>query len=351
MEPIRVAVVDGGASGEREISLLTGAAIRHALGALGHLVQHVEIEASGQAWRVDGQVAASPAQAMAQSLMNVDCFFLALHGGQGENGSLQGFFEICAAVYTGSPVDASALCMDKLACLRVVEQEGLTGAPRLVASKSDPNLDEQLTAAWALGQSAGGLAIKPICGGSSVATQVLFADETTPLTQTAVNAAVKAVFATNDRALIEARIEGIEVTCAILDDPAGNPQALPVVEIRPKSGRFFDFQEKYSNAGALELCPAESLSTTQLAEVKAAALKAHTSTGCRGYSRVDFMLDPKQGLVFLEINTLPGMTARSLLPQAAAEAGLNFGALCERILQAALKPAIPCESLAQEPCK
>lgn len=336
--PLTLAVLQGGASGEREVSLATGAAVREALEASGHRVLSVELPPAGRAWSVDGRSADLCAQ-LAGPLGDVDACFLALHGGAGEGGPLQGLLDVFGVPYTGSGLAASALCMDKLACLRILEADGIRTAPRQVFQSLPDPLSLRL--ALEFGREAGGLVVKPRRGGSSVATSVLTSDS---LDEPTLRAALEEVFATPDEALVEAFTRGVEVTCGVLEDPSGVPETLPVVEIRPHEGRFFDYDEKYSESGAVELCPAESLSEAQVEAVETAALLAHRATGCRGYSRSDFILPWKEGgpmcedtPVFLETNTLPGLTPRSLLPLSARAKGLSFPDLCARIVTAALR--------------
>ena len=328
---LTVAVLEGGATGEREVSLATGQAVRAALGAGQHRVLRVELDADGTTWHTDDFT--GPALAcLSGPLADVDVFFLALHGGAGEGGALQGLFESLGRCYTGSGLAASALCLDKLSCLRVLAAEGLVAAPRLVfaAGANEPPLE----AALELGRAAGGLVVKPRHGGSSVAVSVLAG---AALDRERLEAALAAVFAVPDQALVEALVPGLEVTCAVLESQAGRPEALPVVEIHPKDGRFFDYEEKYSESGAREVCPPESLAAETIQAIEAAALLAHRATGAVGYSRSDFILPDRapSSPVFLELNTLPGLTPRSLLPLAASRAGLDFAALCERIVHAA----------------
>jgi D-alanine-D-alanine ligase len=331
-----VAVLSGGGSGEREVSLRSGAGILSALSepsgpqdrrgprrALG-----VEIEPGGL-WRLDGEELA-PERALA-ALADVDVFFLGLHGGPGEDGTVQGLLESCGRHFTGSGVRASALCMDKLASRGVAEQAGLRVAPGVgfgsgAWSRSGPALLDRL-----LGLSERGWVVKPRGGGSSVSTFVVGrAGE--------LAGRVEAVLARGDDALVEAFVPGIEVSCGVLGNRGGPLRALAPIEIVPAEGRFFDYQQKYDEAGAREICPPERLGPAVVERLRELAALAHEVTGCDGYSRSDFIV-PVQGEepVFLELNTLPGLTDRSLLPQEAAAEGLDYRSLCLEIVRLALE--------------
>ena len=338
--PAVIAVLRGGTTGEREVSLKTGAAVASALAERGHRVLDVQLEANGATWSC-GEETGRPLDLFAGCLSEVDVFWIALHGGDGEGGALQGLFETLGLVHTGSGVAASALCMDKLASLRFLRREGLRTAAHCLMSEqtyreSKASAQGLLELARSLPGAIRGLSIKPRCGGSSVATFLLSPEE---LAGSALATAVESVFAVGDDALVEARIFGIEVTCPVLDGPGGLPVALQPVEICPKPGRFFDYDEKYSEGGADEFCPPRSLDPEAVAQLQQLALRAHISSGCRGYSRTDFMIpreEQDRTPVVLEVNTLPGMTPRSLFPLSASQAGINFGELCERIAAASI---------------
>jgi len=322
-----LAVLWGGASGEREVSRTSGAAVLAALrdeasGAprVGP-VNSVEWTASG-AWLVDGR-SLTPLEALS-ALPASTLFFLALHGGAGENGTLQGLFETCGRAYTGSGVEASALCMNKelsrLVCaqvgLRVADGE-LIGRDRWRAER------DALLARW---EARGTCYVKPNRGGSSLHTFKLEAGDS-------LTRALEAVFDSGDDALIEAAVEGVEATCGVLGGGAHPLVSLPVIEIVPHAGRFFDYEEKYTEDGANEYCPPRNVSPERCAELSTLARRAYAACGCQGYARIDFIV-PAGGSapVFLELNTLPGLTPRSLLPFAAREAGLDFRALCVELM-------------------
>ncbi len=334
-----VAVLHGGRSSEREVSLKSGTAVLAALrdqgdGAGPADVIEVEILADG-AWRLNGEPHA-PEEALTRLPRDV-VFFLALHGGEGENGTIQGLLASTGRAHTGTGVAGSALCMKKSWTRAVLAQAGVAVAPGRTVDPPEWGRDRARLARELRALSRTGWAVKPDSGGSSVATFVLEPDAD-------LERAVDAVLATGDRALVEARVRGIECTVPVLGDPAGGVRALMPVEIVPKAGRFFDYEEKYSAGGATEHCPPCSIDAATCAVLRELGERAHAAAGCEGYSRVDFIVPQTQDgrlapPVALEINTLPGMTSRSLLPLAAAHEGLSFRALCLRILELACQRA------------
>jgi len=329
-----VVVLYGGRSTEREVSLKSGAAVAAALEArpadeleprLPH-VYRAQLETDG-CWLFDGK-RLSPAEALAR-LSPGALFFLALHGGEGEDGRVQGFLESMGFGYTGSGVGASALCMNKTQTKAVVQSEGVRTPRGTLVRARDWQADRtgclHRTAAF----GAEGCVIKPNCGGSSVATFVLEAGaELAPKIEQAL--------ATGDDALVEERIRGLECTVGVLGNARSELRALTPVEIEPKAGRFFDYEEKYSAQGAREHCPPLHIAAELWPQLMELAQRAHRAAGCEGYSRIDFLLPAEGPPVMLEINTLPGMTERSLLPQAAAVHGYSYRQLCLEILASAL---------------
>jgi D-alanine-D-alanine ligase len=323
-----VAVLLGGRSPEREVSLRSGAAVLRALagGSVERLLS-LEIEPDGR-WKFEGR--SLPALEALGAVPRGTLFFLALHGGEGEDGSIQGLLATQGFLHTGSGVGASALCMDKQHTRAVLAAEGLRVARgRLVRPHEWRAARARILAE--IGEfGAGGCVVKPNRGGSSVDTFVV--DDARQL-----EARITRVLATGDLALVEERIVGIEATCAVLGNARGELRALPPVEIVPKQGRFFDYEEKYSAEGAAEFCPARSLSAAVCAELSELALRAHRAAGCDGYSRTDFFVPAEGAPVVLEINTLPGLTDRSLLPLSAAVQGYTFPELCLELLALALE--------------
>lgn len=334
----RCAVLMGGRSSEREVSLVSGRAIAAGLRAPvagwagpAQLLE-VEIEADGR-FAFAGK-RAPPLQALLE-LEALDLWVLGLHGGSGEDGTLQGLFDSLGVAYTGSGVAASATCLDKATTRALARALGLRVPRGFCLTRARMRADEaDVERELADLAAPGGLVIKPRRGGSSVATAVL------PDAR-GWQAAVAAVHASGDEALIEERVAGVELTSPVLGLSSGPTHALAPVEIQPASGRFFDYEQKYSSSGARECCPPESVDAATVERVRALGAELHTALGCAGYSRSDWIVPrgARGGFgepVLLEINTLPGMTPRSLLPQAAAQAGVDFAHLCRFLAGAGL---------------
>jgi D-alanine-D-alanine ligase len=294
-KPPRVGVIMGGRSSEREVSLRTGAAVKDALLARGH--DAVAIDLDGKAGELIAKLRAE----------RVDVAWIALHGTFGEDGCVQGLLEIEGVPYTGSGVLASALAMDKVVSKRVFDHHGIR-TPRWAIHNGPADL-------LFVGMP---LVVKPSCEGSSVGVTLVREER-------GISAAIEEAERHHGAVLLEQLIEGHDLSVGILDD-----EVLGTVEIRPKV-EFYDYQAKYERKDTEYLCPAP-LSPERDAEVRRLALAAHRALGCAGASRVD-MIDSKDGEAFvLEVNTLPGMTATSLLPKIARSAGLSYDELVERIL-------------------
>lgn len=297
MQVERIAVLRGGPSAEREVSLRSGAAVARALAALGHDVREVDPE--------PGRLALPPGTTAA---------FLALHGTYGEDGQVQAELEALGIPYTGCGVEASRLAFDKVLTRQACEAAGVPVARGRVVARADEGWPE----GW-----RPPVVLKPSRQGSSVGLQ--FVDDAGGWAS-----ALAEAFRHGSEVLMEERILGRETTVGIL---AG--EALPVVEVRPRSGAY-DYRNKYTPGATEYFCPADlPLAVTQA--VQGAALGAFWAVGGRDYARVDVMVTGEGRPVVLEVNTLPGMTETSLLPKAAAAAGLDFGALCQRLLSMALE--------------
>jgi D-alanine-D-alanine ligase len=294
---LNITVMLGGPSAEREVSLRSGAAVARALRSLGHEVH--ELDPRNGSWSLPP---------------DTDVVFLALHGTYGEDGTVQRRLDELGAIYTGCDAEASRIAFDKvLTKKRCVEARVPTAKYLVVNSEKTP---------WPENWQPP-LVVKPVRQGSSVGLQFV---ERIEEWQRALAEALKH----DSEVLVEEKIVGRETTVGIL---GGKP--LPVVEVRPKTGSY-DYKNKYT-AGCTEyFCPAEFDSAT-VKQIQTAALGAFQAIGGRDYARVDVMVRAGNGPVVLEVNTLPGMTETSLLPKAAAAAGLNYAQLCQRMVELALK--------------
>lgn len=296
----RVGLLYGGKSSEREISLMTGAAVHQALLNLG--VDVTAIDAGDDLL-----------QQLAEQ--NLDRVFIALHGPGGEDGTLQGALEYLNLPYTGSGVLASALAMDKMRCKLLWRGLNLPSA-NFVALRA--------TSDWsAVLQQLGGRAmVKPSREGSSIGmSRVESAEQLQAAWQTAAQY--------DDSVLAEALLSGPEYTVAILGD-----QVLPSIRIQAQE-TFYDYRAKYFSDDTRYHCPS-GLTAEKESEIAALARRAFDSLGCRGWGRVDVMADSAGAFQLLEVNTVPGMTSHSLVPMAARVAGISFDQLVLRILEASL---------------
>jgi D-alanine-D-alanine ligase len=328
---VKVALLMGGRSSEREISLRTGRGIAQALRALGHEVTAVDaangrLLPAGDEERAalpDAAVRDLPATAeaavvQASAVDEAAVVFLALHGGAGEDGTVQALLDLTGKPYTGSGVLASALAMNKAMAKRVFEREGIP-TPRWVLLRAGDAVAE--VNAGALGGYP--LVVKPNTEGSTVGLTIVQRPE--DLTRAIATAA-----GYGPDVLIEAYVPGRELTVAVMGD-----EALPLVEILPKSG-FYDYQHKYTAGMSEYVCPAD-LPESLAARIRELGVRAARSLDCRGVSRVDFRLSPAGEALCLEVNTIPGMTPLSLVPMAAKARGISYEQLVQRMLDLAVE--------------
>ncbi|TLD71836.1 D-alanine--D-alanine ligase [Phragmitibacter flavus] len=333
---MKVAVLFGGTSEERDVSLASGGQIIQALRVAGHEVLAIDT-ARGflSAPEVEALIAAKVdplppdekalatmqnqalAIANAPDLAAVDVVMLALHGGSGEDGSVQAFLKMLGIPYTGSGHRGSAVAMDKDMSKHLLRAAGVPTAEWLMAPASAEQVEN------ALGFP---VVVKPNKQGSTVGLTIV---REPGLLESAIAEANKY----DDEVMIERFIAGRELTVGILDG-----QALAVGEIRPLNAEIFDYASKYQAGGAEEIFPAP-LSAELTLEVQRLGVLTHRALKLDCYSRVDFRLTDDDQLYCLEANTLPGMTATSLLPQSAAAVGISFTELCERICRLAIERA------------
>ncbi|HST60904.1 MAG TPA: D-alanine--D-alanine ligase [Longimicrobium sp.] len=331
---MRVAVLFGGTSSERDVSIASGAQVVKALRQAGHEVVAVDtargVLAPGDEQRLlSSGVAPAPPREEELSVIRagtasplaslgeiggIDVVFLTLHGGTGEDGTIQALLDLTGIPYVGSGHAASAVAMDKDLSKRLFRVAGIPTPDWLMAPV---DADE---AGARLGYP---LVVKPNKQGSTVGLTVVRSPDQ-------LEAAIETAFGTDDEVMLEQFIPGRELTCGVL---AGEP--LAVGEIVMKSD-VFDYESKYQEGGAEEIFPAD-LTDEQTRTIQDFAVRAHRALKLEGFSRADFRLDADGGLWCLEVNTLPGMTRTSLLPQSAQAAGIAFPDLCDRMCRLALE--------------
>jgi D-alanine-D-alanine ligase len=294
----KVAVVMGGSSAEREISIQTGAGVMRALQSLGYPAQSVDYD-----------------RGFIENLRHIapDVVFVALHGPGGEDGQIQAILDFLGIPYTGSGVEAAALAMDKHLTKKLLAAEGLP------------------TAAWDLFDLSGGtlpllpgsldlpLVIKPRFEGSAIGVSVVHTHE--EWTRAMIEASHR-----YGEIVAEEYVEGREFTCGVLGE-----EALPVVEIVPNRDRFYTYEAKYAPGGSTHIVPAK-IGEDLCARLQMLALSVHRLIGLRDYSRTDFIVSKEGRPYVLEINTLPGLTSASNFPDACAAAGLSYEALIDRLV-------------------
>jgi D-alanine-D-alanine ligase len=302
-----VVVLKGGRSAERDVSLNTGAQVAEALQAAGHRV--AEIDAADLDF-IDQIRTTAPL-----------AVFICLHGRYGEDGTVQGLLELLDIPYVGSGVLASALAMDKVMSKRFFVEAGLPTPAFEVVKKGEPIDVESLTDA--LGPQT---VVKPANEGSAIGVTISHEPAELP-------DAIDAALAHDDTVLIEQFVSGTEVTIGVLGND--DPQALPSLEVVPEH-EFYDYESKYVPGMSRHIIPAR-VGDDVNAECARVALAAHELLGCRGMSRTDVIVTEDGTVELLEVNTIPGMTKTSLLPEAAAAMGLEFPELCSRLVELALE--------------
>ena len=302
----RVALLCGGKSNEREISLASGEGAREALETAGFPVEMIDPADKGDLKRLIDEP--------------FDVAFLCLHGKYGEDGTMQGFLDLIDLPYTCSGVWSSALAMDKAKAKVFYERENIPTPPSMTVVKGQ-QVDAQAVIE-AMGEK---VVVKPGTEGSAIGVFIVEGAE-------AIEEALAKAFEIDNEVLIERYIKGREYTIAVVGNQ--NPEALPIIEIVPKSD-FYDFESKYAVGGSQHICPAD-LPEDIAARMRQEAVKAHKALSCSGTSRSDFILEDDGTCWVLETNTIPGMPKTSLLPDAARAAGMSFPELCTKLIECAL---------------
>ena len=347
-----IVVLGGGISTERHVALVTGTSVCKALRERGHKAIFVDMflgledyhgkledafdAPDGFCGKVAIETTAPDLDAVRAARKDkspsrlgkdvlaicalADCVFLGLHGADGEDGKIQAALDLLGVPYTGSDYLGSAMAMDKAVAKRIMDSNGIrTPAWReLRYTEADiPRLCEELPVPCA---------IKVVNGGSSIGVQL-------PDTREELSSALRDVLRYGDRVVVEEKIYGREMTVPVLGESALCP-----IEIVPPEGSSFDYVAKYQSgsAAAAEICPAP-IGEEETKLLQETALKFHRALGLAVYSRTDFILDGEGRAWCLEVNTLPGMTPASLIPKAAAVAGMSYGELCEKIVELSLQ--------------
>lgn len=313
--PLAVAVVCGGPSSEAAVSRSSAAGVAAALEAAGHHPEVIELD-----------------DALAETLRSkpYDVVFPVTHGPLGEDGCLQGMLEVLDLPYVGSRVLASALAASKPVAKVLFRAAGLPVAAELIVERGQ---DLARAAREARGRLGAALVIKPASSGSAIGVSRVSPTDG----EERVIAALEHALGLDGVALIEAFVSGHEVTCGVLEDADGRAQALPPTLIEAQAAEWYDFTSRYAPGGSQHQCPAPF--ARELTErIQRIAVAAHRALGARDLSRVDFVVsdaEPSEAVTLLEVNTLPGMTATSLFPEAAAVAGISFPELCDRLVRRA----------------
>lgn len=305
----RIGVLMGGHSSERDVSLRTGAAVHRALCRRGYDAVTIDVGPTLSSDLRDQKVAIA---------------FLALHGPGGEDGSMQGFLETLGIPYTGSGIQASAVGMHKVTTKTILAAHGIPVPPGTVIKRGEKMSGAQVLRVTKLRWP---VVVKPASEGSTIGVTIV-------RKPSQWSEALALAHKYDRDAMAEAYIPGHEVTVSLLGRQDEVPLVLPAVEIVAPGG-FYDFAAKYEKGKTQYLCPAP-VSAPVTREIRALALRTYEVLGCAGAARVDFRITPRGRPYVLEINTVPGMTETSLLPMAAAQAGIGYEELTERILESAV---------------
>lgn len=308
---LKVAVLAGGNSSEKEVSLWSGEQVSAALQSIGHQVAKIDPAASGFLSELFS--------------FNPDVVFIALHGRGGEDGTIQGFLETLGFPFTGSGVLASALAMNKEFLKTILAKYGLKTPPGLMIRRQSLNPEDNLDGLPDFNKLGWPLVVKPNSQGSTIGLNIVNG-------VIELKKALEEAWRYDPEVLIEEKIEGTEITVGVLGNEACF--ALPVIEIVSQR-EIYDYEAKYTQGMSRHIIPAR-LDNETIKKAQQYAVLAHRAIGCRGMSRVDMIANQNE-LTVLEINTIPGMTKSSLLPDAARAAGIEFPDLCDKLLNYALE--------------
>ncbi len=302
---LRIGVIAGGISSEREISLLTGENIYRSLLKSGYNTTFIDLKND-----------------FYNDLKKINLAFLALHGRYGEDGTVQGLMEVMKIPYTGSGVLSSAIAINKILTKKILDYENIL-TPQYITLDIDGKNNPANTGLFIGEKLSYPVIVKPNNEGSTIGVNIVGSDEQ-------LEYAIEDASKYDKKILIEKYINGRELTVSVIGK---DPVALPIIEIKPRSG-FYDYKAKYTKGMTEYIVPAE-LPDELSCHISETAVKCHKVLECSGISRSDFILDSKNNAYFFELNTMPGMTATSLVPKAAGAAGIDFDLLVEIILDSA----------------
>ena len=304
MKKLTVALLSGGISYEREVSLHGGDQIFEALDKKKYSILRYDPK--------------TDLKRLISDAPRIDVAFINLHGPLGEDGTVQGLLDLLSIPYQGSGVIGSSIAMNKLVSKQLYEQSGLPVPPYMVIERTNAGSAEDWTGRMGLP-----LVVKPVQGGSSIGVNIVRSKDS-------LESAVAAAFAHDNTVLIETYIEGIEITGGVIGN--NELEALPIIEIIPDSEHdFFDYEAKYAAGVTREICPAR-IDDNLTEKARTYSKRAHRALFCKGYSRTDMILRDNE-IYVLETNTIPGMTATSLLPLAAKTAGITFSQLLDKLIR------------------
>lgn len=313
-----VGIIFGGISQEHDISVATAVNVNQGIPRDKYSVQSVYISKAGEFafGNIDQppqevtMLDAKPIHESINHFTNIDVAFNALHGPFGEDGTIQAFLHVLGIPCSGSPVSSSALAMDKMRARLVMASAGIPVPESIYLTSKDESDIPFMPAV-----------VKPNQNGSSYGISIVKSEDEFKL-------AIEEAFKYDDIAIVEEYLTGKEITCPVIDRGKGNVKALPVILIEPQVSDFFDLPAKYKKGGSIETTPAPiSGEATRLAQEL--AVKTHNLIGCKGITRTDMFLAPDGSIKIIEINTLPGMTNTSLVPQSAKVIGIDFSHLLE----------------------
>jgi D-alanine-D-alanine ligase len=334
---LKILVLAGGDSNERDVSLDSGTAVCGSLQRLGHDVRAIDpatgaelLDSDGkfllpgarELANGDGQTPNQMVTSLAAQVDHAEIVFIALHGGGGENGSIQNLLDLAGIKYTGSGMTASAVAMDKAVAKRVMASLNIA-TPDWELVRADSDTDFSVVAVSIVKRLAPPIIVKPNDGGSTIGLTRVTEEAQLP---SALHRAAKQ----SSQILIEKYVAGRELTVAVFDS-----RAYPVVEIKPVSG-LYDYEAKYTKGKSEYVAPAE-IDDNLATGLKAAASEIYRAIGCEGLARVDFIVDGEDRFFCLEVNTLPGMTELSLAPMAMKCEGIDFDKLVTMIIDSALR--------------